>query len=136
MDNHERLFKYIDNGILEALDPKTLRPMARAELLELLVGLTDKIHVADEVLPPALITGASKAEDKPRAEKITDPVETPSTPVEEEPVVEEEPEEEELDEAELKKMNRKELDALAKEYDLNPEEYATKGELIDALLEE
>jgi len=40
-----------------------------------------------------------------------------------------------LDEALLKKMKREELDELAEEYGLDPEDYKTKGEIIDALME-
>jgi hypothetical protein len=31
-------------------------------------------------------------------------------------------------------MNRKELDKLAKQYELDPKDYSTKAELIEALL--
>jgi len=147
VDNHERLFFYIDNGIIEAIDPATMRAIPRDELLNLLHGLTDQVKVGDEILPPALITGMVQhpptrpqdvtrpdmdaaammaAADQAEANKSGDANPPPS----------EEAEEEGLTEADLKKMNRKELDKLARENDVNPDEYSNKNELIEALLEE
>lgn len=155
VDNHERLFFYIDNGIIEAIDSATMKAIPRDELLNMLHGLTDNVKVGDEILPPALITGmvahpptrpqdvtrtdldaaamtaaADQAEAQKTGEANPPPSEQPEDPGQDHD------QDEGLTEADLKKMSRKELDQVAKDNDVNPDDYSNKNELIEALLEE
>ena len=147
--NHERLFFYIDNGIIEVIDPASLTAIPRDELLDLIQNIAGgygcKVTVTDEILPPSLITGmtqhpATRPQDAVQSEvDETEAEEEESTEVDETEAEDgedaEDEVEEELTEADLKKMNRKELDKLAEENDVNPKDFSTKDELIEALLE-
>jgi len=151
VENHERLFYYLDNGIIEAIDPATMQAIPRDELLNLIHGMAGdfgrEVTVTDEILPPALLTGMvqhppTRPQDVTRPDMgegaalaAVDQHEAEMKGEANPPPVEEEVEEE-LTESDLKKMSRKELDKLAKEHDLDPSEYSNKDELIEALLEE
>lgn len=157
VENHERLFYYLDNGIVEAIDPATMQVIPRDELLNLMHGLAAdfdrKVTVGDEILPPSLLTGMvqhppTRPQDTTRPDMgegavlaAVDQHEAEMKGEANPPEVEEAEEQEQseletLTEADLKKMNRKELDKIAKDHDIDPKEYSTKDELIAALLEE
>jgi len=158
VDSHERLFYYLDKAILEVIDPATMKALTREDLLVLLQEAAKdfgkKVTVGKELLPPAYTTQAPQSPPS-RPEDVTRPdmgqgavmaavdqheaemtgEANPPVEEEEEPV-EEVGSDEGLTEVDLKKMSRKQLDDLAKENDINPEDYSNKSDLIDALLGE
>ncbi len=74
--NHERLFFYIDNGIVEAIDPSTMKAIPRDELLNLIHGIAgdfgQKITVGDVALPPRLMAPGEQPPPS-RPEDVTRP---------------------------------------------------------------
>jgi len=68
-------------------------------------------------------------------EEVGEAVQEDSEEVEEVVEEEEETEEEEKEELDLEKLSRNELDAIAIDLELNPEDYRTKKDVADAILE-
>lgn len=69
VQNHERLFHYLDNCMIEVIDPKTLKVISREDLLGGLRGLAGefgkKIKVGDPKVPYALVSGLKEKTSPP-----------------------------------------------------------------------
>jgi len=144
VNNHERLLTFMDNGILEVIDPKTMEPLTREQLVEGIAGMVESF--GRELTPPKVespyslpstrgdatrpdIDAAAMTAAVDQANAMRDGEGNP-------PPSENGEEPEEYTKSDLKKMDREQLDELARENDVDPSQYSSKAKLIDALLEE
>jgi len=150
--NHQKLLEYVRVGTLEVCDPVTEQRIPYEGLVELIEGLAnnmqlDKFELNEEGVEEGPVLG-SEVEDNtsPRGDETKTDIDTSAMMAahdqaeakkrgEANSPPSENGEEEGLTEADLKKMNRKELDELAEQCELNPSDYAKKDELIEALLD-
>jgi len=125
--NADRMFKWLVTGRVQVKKPGQIRHLNRDDLAGLLSELkyTGVLTAPKgDVTRPDMGQGAVMAAVDQHEAEMTGEANEPQD------------EEEVLTEADLKKMSRGDLDDLAKDQGLNPDEFSNKGALIDALLGE